>query len=100
MINFELLRDKGVLIVSPHGPLEKADFECVAKEVDLYLAENETLLGCHDLYEVISWMRSFAALLAHFKFVKGHQRKIERVAAVTDSDFFKIFPYRRAFRPP
>lgn len=34
MLYFELLRVKGILIVTPHGPLEKADFERVAKEVD------------------------------------------------------------------
>lgn len=45
MLDFELLRDKGILIVTPHGPLEKADFERVAKEVDLYLAKDGMLSG-------------------------------------------------------
>ena len=34
MIHFKLLRDRSILIVSPDGPLEKADFEQLAKEVD------------------------------------------------------------------
>ena len=93
MINFELLRNKGILILSPHGPLEKADFECVAKEVDLYLAENGTLSGVMIYVKSFPGWDSFAALLAHFKFVKDHQRKIERVAAVTDSNFLKILPH-------
>ena len=32
MLKFELLRDRGVLIVTPNGPLEKADFERLARK--------------------------------------------------------------------
>ena len=36
MIKSELLKDKGVLIVSPVGPLAASDFERLAQEVDSY----------------------------------------------------------------
>lgn len=45
MIHFELLRDRGILIVSPDGPLEKADFERLAKEVDPFIASKGNLTG-------------------------------------------------------
>ena len=38
MIEFELLRDRGVLILSPDGPLEKADFERLAQDIDPFIA--------------------------------------------------------------
>ena len=38
MIHFELLRDRDILIVSPDGPLEEADFERLAKEDDPFIA--------------------------------------------------------------
>ena len=36
---------------------------------------------------------SLAALVSHFEFVKDHHRKIERIAAVTDSGFLMIMPH-------
>ena len=36
---------------------------------------------------------SFGALVSHLRFVKDHHRKIDRIAAVTDSEFLKIMPH-------
>ena len=45
MISHELLRDKGILIVKPLGPLEQADFETLAREVDPYIEAQSQLNG-------------------------------------------------------
>ena len=45
MIHFELLRDRDILIVSPDGPLEEADFEQLAKEDDPFIASKGNLTG-------------------------------------------------------
>jgi len=45
MIKFELLRDRAILILSPDGPLEKADFERLAQEIDPFIAANGKLTG-------------------------------------------------------
>ena len=34
MLRFELLRDRNILVVTPEGPLEQADFEQFARQVD------------------------------------------------------------------
>ena len=34
MIQYELLSDQGILVVTPAGPLEKADFTRLARDVD------------------------------------------------------------------
>ena len=35
---------------------------------------------------------SFAALVSHIRFVKDHNKRIQRVAAVTDSGFLSTIP--------
>ena len=92
MIKSELLKDKGVLIVSPEGRLGASDFEHLAGEIDPYIEQNGSL---HELMihaESFPGWKDFAALLSHLKFVRDHQSKIEKVAAVSDSSFLAIMP--------
>lgn len=92
MISFDLLRDKGVLVVEPQGAIEAGDFDRVARTIDPYIAEHGSLAGL--LIEAPSFpgWESFAAVIEHFKFVRDHHRKIGRVAAVTDDSFLKVAP--------
>ena len=92
MIDFELLRDRGILIITPQGPLAKADFDLVGKEVDPFIAAMGNLTGLMIYASSFPGWKNFEALLSHFKFVSEHHRKIERVAAVTDSKFLAIMP--------
>ena len=92
MISFELLRDEGILVVKPQDAIEAADFDRLARTVDPYIAEHDTLAGL--LIEAPSFpgWDSFAAMIEHLKFVRDHHRKIRCVAAVTDSSFLKVAP--------
>ena len=92
MIHFELLRDRHILIVIPDGPLEKEDFERLAKEVDSFPESKGKLAGLMTCAKSFPGWESFAALVSHLKFVADHHRRIERIAAVTDSEFLKIVP--------
>jgi len=92
MIHFELLRDRGILIVTPQGPLEKADFELIAREVDPFIAAKGKLSGLMIYAKSFPGWKDFAGLLSHLKFVGEHQRFIGRIAAVTDSEFLTIVP--------
>jgi len=92
MIKSELLKDKGVLIVSPVGPLAASDFEHLAQEIDPYIEQNGRLHGLMVHAEFFPGWADFAAFLSHLKFVKDHQSKIEKVAAVSDSGFLRIIP--------
>lgn len=92
MISHELLRDEGILIVTPEGPLEAADFEAIGLEVGPYIEEKGGLPGLMIYVESFPGWDSFAALLSHLRFVRDHQRQIKRVAAVTDSRFLGIMP--------
>jgi hypothetical protein len=92
MINFELLRDQSIPIVAPSGPLEQADFEQLAKEVDPFIASKGKLVGLMIYTETFPGWESFGALVSHLKFVADHHRRIERIAAVTDSGILKVMP--------
>jgi hypothetical protein len=92
MIEHELRRDQGILIVRPKGPLAATDFTKVARDIDPHIESEGKLVGL--LVEAPSFpgWNDFAGLIAHFKFVRDHHRKIERVAVVTDDAMLHIVP--------
>lgn len=92
MIHFELLRDRGILVITPNGPLEKADFERLASEIDPVIASEGKLAGLMISANSFPGWRSFDAFASHLKFIADHHRQIERIAVVTDSAFLKIMP--------
>lgn len=92
MIAYELLRDEGILIVSPKGRLESADFTRLAQEIDPYIQEEGKLAGLMIYAEAFPGWEDLGALLSHLKFVKDHHKHITKVAAVTDSKFLSIMP--------
>ena len=92
MISFELLRDDGILIVEPEGRLQTSDFAAIAREVDPFIEERGGLAGLMIYAESFRGWGDFGAFVSHMRFVRGHHRKIARVAAVTDSKFLSIVP--------
>ncbi len=85
----ELLRDQGILTVSPTGPLSEEDFARLAREVDPIIAANGKLTGLMICVNAFPGWDGFGALIAHLKFVQAHHRNIDRIAAVTDSAVLK-----------
>lgn len=92
MLNFELRRTESILILEPQGPLESRDFEKLAREVAPYISESGTINGLMIYAKSFPGWDNFAAFLHHVKFVKGHHRKIRKIAAVTDSGFLSVMP--------
>ena len=92
MISHELLRNRGILIVKPDGPLEQTDFETLAGEVDPYIEAQGKLNGLLISAQLFPGWKNFAALVSHLRFVKNHHQKIRKVAAVTDSGFLSLMP--------
>ena len=92
MMEFELLRDAGVLVVAPKEALTTEDFCAVSRTVDPYISENGKLTGL--LIEATSFpgWDSLGALTEHMRVVRDHHSKIERVAAVTDSTILSLAP--------
>jgi len=92
MVEYELLRSEGILVIRPKTTLEATDFQKISQEVDPYIEANGNLHGVLIDAESFPGWKDFAALVAHLKFVSGHHRKIEKIAAVSDSGFLAIAP--------
>src|SRR3954468_13379832 len=76
MLRFELLRNRRILLITPEGPLQRADFERLAQEIDPFIAANGKLVGVMIYAESFSGWKSFGALISHLKFVADHHRQI------------------------
>jgi hypothetical protein len=87
-----LLRDEGILTLTPIGRLESDDFATLSRVVDAYVSEEGALTGVMIYAESFPGWEDFGALISHFKFVKNNQGDIGKVAAVTDSQFLSIMP--------
>jgi hypothetical protein len=82
MVDYELLREEGILVIRPQSALEAADFQRVAHDVDPYIEANGKMRGVMVEAKSFPGWKDFASLIAHLKFVKDHHRKIEKVAVV------------------
>ena len=71
MIYYDLLSDRGILVVSPEGALEKDDFEMLSALVDPYIAEKGKLNGLMIEAESFPGWDDFAALVSHVRFVEN-----------------------------
>lgn len=92
MINAQLLRDKGILVVSPVDKLQTADFEQLRLLADPYIEKHGGLNGLLIDVESFPGWEDFASMLSHISFLNNYEKKIERVAAVTDNGFLAILP--------
>jgi hypothetical protein len=92
MIPHTLLRDEGILLVSPREPLEAADFRELEHEVDPFIAERGKLQGLMVVAKRFPGWRNFAGLKSHLRFVRDHRLKVKKVAAVTDNALMAIVP--------
>lgn len=85
MLKVDLDKDKGIAILEPNGKLSASDFNRVSKIVDPYLENFGELRGIIIHVKSFPGWDSFASFIAHFKFIKGHHKKISRIALATDS---------------
>ena len=92
MLNHELRRDDGILVLNPEGPLEAADFTLLTSQVDAYLEGHGTLRGVLIRAKSFPGWKDFGALLAHLKFLKEHLQRIGKVAVVADGALANIMP--------
>lgn len=93
MLQIDLLEAEGIVTLTPHGPLEKADFERLSGIVDPYINAKGSLKGLMvDAASFPGW-EGIGALMSHLQFVMGHHSKVERVAIVSDSEILKLAPH-------
>jgi tRNA U38,U39,U40 pseudouridine synthase TruA len=86
------MQTEGILVLRPEAPLEAADFQKLAQEVDPYIEANGVLQGIMLDAEAFPGWKDFASLVAHLKFVKDHHRKVQKIAVVSDSAILTTVP--------
>lgn len=90
MIICKILEEEGIVIIKPSGLIKRSDLEALTREVDNHVGQKGMIRG------MIIHTRSFpewhdlSAFFKDMKFVFAHQRKIQRVASVTDSKLLMI----------
>jgi len=90
MITASIDMEKAILHVRPEGPLEKADFARLAEIADPYIDKHGSLAGLLLEADRFPGWKNFAGMVQHFRFVRGHHRRIRKVAVVTDALFAKL----------
>lgn len=84
MFTIEVDSSNRTVMLEPHGPLSKQDFEAVAKRIDPMIEQTGGLNGILIHTKQFPGWDSFAAMVAHFKFVKGHHKQVKKIALCTD----------------
>jgi hypothetical protein len=92
MLSVQIDTDRGIVVLEPQGALSKNDFVRAAKAIDPQIARAGRLNGIVVRIREFPGWDSFGALSSHLRFVKGHHRKIARVALCTDSALGVVAP--------
>ena len=92
MLNHKLLLPEGILVLEPDAPLQAADFEGLAHEIDPYIAEHGKLQGLMIHAKAFPGWANLDAFLAHMRFIESHHQKILRLAVVTNSSLLTEVP--------
>jgi hypothetical protein len=87
MLEHRLDAAHGILHLRPKGALQKEDFAQLAKTVDPFIESKGELAGIIVDAPAFPGWDSFGALLAHFRFVHDHHKRVRKIAAVTDAAF-------------
>ena len=86
-------KQNALALLEPHGALTADDFKHAAQVIDPYLAEaGKKLNGIVIHAQRFPGWDSFGAFAGHLKFVRAHEKEIQRVALATD---IEVAPYVR-----
>lgn len=86
------LVEPGVVVVEVSEPLRTEDFVLLTEIVDGWLADHTTLRGLVVHTRRIPGWATPGSLVRHVGFVRGHHRRIERVAACSDARVAALMP--------
>ncbi len=92
MLKHQLLKEDGMLVVTPDSPLTSSDFAELALKVDPYLEREGALHALVIEAHAFPGWQDLNGLISHFRFVHDHHRKIKRVAVISDSKLLSFAP--------
>jgi hypothetical protein len=85
MLDHRLDASRSILYVHPTSALTKEDFAALATTVDPHIEAIGSLAGIVLEFEKFPGWESLGAMVAHFRFVREHHRKVRKIAIVTDA---------------
>lgn len=92
MIEAQLLRERGILVIEPRGSLEQTDFERLALLVDPYIRAAGRLNGILIFSESFTGWEDFGAMLSQLRFMDDHQKDVRRVAVLGEGGVLSLLP--------
>jgi hypothetical protein len=92
MLHHQFDADKGVLILSPDGPLAASDFVTISREIDPHIAMQGSLKGILLHAKKFPGWENLESAIAHMRFVESHHQKIQRLAVVSDNRWLTELP--------
>ena len=92
MIDAKLMREDGVLVLTPSGTPTETDFERIQLLLEPYIEKAGVLNGVMIYANADPGWDDFYSLLSQLRFIDAHRHAIKRVAAVTDSGILSILP--------
>ena len=87
-----LLADQGVLVLEITGKLGVEDFDALALVVDPWIEAHGALHGLVIHARSFPGYEGLGGALRHLRFVREHQRKIERIAVAGDGTLLNLAP--------
>lgn len=85
MLDYSIMEPQGILMLEPHTPLSKEDFDMLSGAIKDYLAEHPKLHGAMIHTKDFPGYQNFDGFIAHMHFLREHHKQVERIAVVTDS---------------
>jgi hypothetical protein len=90
MLTYTILRDEGIVIIELSAPIRQPELAALTRDVDSLIGQKGVIRGFIIHTRSFPRWHDFGAFLNDMNFVFAHQRKIQRVASVTDSKLLMI----------
>ena len=91
-LQHRLLPEIGVLVIEPHGKLRPEDFDAVAAAADPWIESTGGLRGLVVHVREFPGWQNLGSFVRHVNFVRGHHRKIGRVALAANGKMAELAP--------
>lgn len=91
-LTHRLLADQGVLVLDVQGKLGVEDFDALSLVVDPWIEAHGALHGLVIHARRFPGWEGLGGMLRHLRFVREHQRKIERIAIAGDGAVLGMMP--------
>jgi hypothetical protein len=92
-LDYQILSEKGVVVLQPKGKLGAEDFDLLETDVDAWIDDNDgKLKGVVIETESLPGWKDLGSALRHLRFVRDHQNQVRRLALVSDSKLLSVTP--------